>query len=59
MLIKKIPFRNTIIEVYRYGTRLYYYPSFNGNAEFTTYKQVCSYIRGYIFHNNLFRNMFS
>ena len=44
---KKISFKNCLIRVIKYNDsgRVFYYPAFNGNAEFTTYKGVCSYIR--------------
>lgn len=49
----EIQFRGKTIEVYKYGNRTYYYPSFNGNAEFTDYRKCCSYIRTVLYHDRL------
>ena len=47
MLVKRIPYKGVFIEVYQYGNKCYYYPSFNGNYEvdISGYRRLCSYIK--------------
>ena len=45
MKIRTIQFRSYTIEIWKYGKRVFYYPSVNDDAEFTTYKECCSYLR--------------
>lgn len=51
MHIRTIEFRGCPIEILRFGSRVYYYPQWNRNAEFTSFKHCCSYIRGWLWIN--------
>lgn len=53
MLVRKIEFKGVLIEVYKFGKKVYYYPNLPGDVECTSYKESCKQIRKFIYCNNL------
>ena len=45
------------VEIHRFGNKTFYYPTFNGNAEFKCnskgFRELSSYLRSVLYFNNI------
>ena len=53
-----IPFRDQSIRMCQFSYGTFYYTDLNRNAEFTSYKACCSYIRGFLYHSKAVYELF-
>lgn len=50
---KDIPYKGFIIEQWKFGNQVLFYPNFNGNAEFKDFRKCCSYIKTVLWFNSI------
>jgi len=60
MIIRKIELHGFTVEVWQFAKQSFYYPSFNGNAEFPVssegFKRLSSYLRNILYFDKIVKD---